>query len=119
MAINKISGNILADNLQRGSDLAFQGNLLYIDVQDTRVGINTASTTHTLTVQGNTNISDTLFADVLDANTLIVANINIGNLVSGGNLTVNSLLSNTFVQALGNVQAGNLVLAEDHHNSHG
>lgn len=123
MAINRISGNILQDDLVRGTDLAFQGNLLYIDVSDTRVGINTAVTTHTLTVQGDTNISDTLFANnvtatanvsgnTVTANTISVGNINIGNLLSGGNLTVNSLTSNTFVTATGNVTAGNLRLSD-------
>lgn len=56
MAINKISGNILQDNLVRGANLAFQGNLVYIDVVNSRVGINTASPTHTLTVSGNAHI---------------------------------------------------------------
>jgi hypothetical protein len=121
MSINRISGNILQDNLVRGADLAFQGNLLYINVQDTRVGINTATTTHTLTVNGDTNISDTLFAnnlsatvnvsaDNITANSISVGNVDIGNLLSGGNLQVNSLLSNTFVKANGNVQGGNVVL---------
>jgi hypothetical protein len=58
MAINKISGNILQDNLQRGANLSFQGNLVYIDVDNTRLGVNTASTTHTLTVVGNAHISN-------------------------------------------------------------
>lgn len=118
MAINRISGNILQDNLVRGADLAFQGNLLYIDVSDTRVGINTAVTTHTLTVQGDTNISDTLFAnnvaaDGITVNNISVGNIDIGNLLSGGNLVVNSLASNTFVTAAGNITAGNLRLSGD------
>jgi hypothetical protein len=124
VAINRISGNILRNNLVRGSDLAFQGNLIYIDVVDTRVGINTAATTHTLTVQGDTNISDTLFAnnvaatanvsaDGITANSISVGNVDIGNLLSGGNLVVNSLASNSFVTAAGNVQAGNLILSDD------
>jgi hypothetical protein len=123
VAINRISGNILQDDLVRGSDLAFQGNLVYINVSDTRVGINTAATTHTLTVQGDTNISDTLFAnsvavtanvsaDGITANTISVGNVDIGNLLSGGNLVVNSLTSNTFVTAVGNITAGNLRLNE-------
>jgi hypothetical protein len=56
MAINKISGNILQDNLVRGANLAFQGNLVYIDVVNSRVGINTSGTTHTLNVAGNAHI---------------------------------------------------------------
>jgi len=124
MAINRISGNILQDNLRRGANLAFQGNLLYLDITNDRVGINTESTTHTLTVNGNTNISGDLFVDNIDAtanisgdnvtaNTVTAGNINISNALIGGNLQVNSLTSNTFVQANGNVQAGNLVLQDD------
>ena len=32
MSINKVTGNILADNLQRGDNLTFNGNLLVLDV---------------------------------------------------------------------------------------
>lgn len=37
MAINKITGNILADNLQRSDNLTFNGNLLVIDVGNSTV----------------------------------------------------------------------------------
>ena len=53
MAINKISGNILADNLQRGANLAIQGNLIYVDITNTRVGIKKSNPTVTLDVSGN------------------------------------------------------------------
>jgi len=124
MAINRISGNILQDDLVRGDNLAFQGNLVYINVTDTRVGINTAFTTHTLTVQGDTNITGNLYAGAIDidnatANSLAVGNIALGNALTGGNLVINSLVVNTTAQlanitALGNIaltpSAGNLVL---------
>lgn len=104
MAINRISGNILQDDLVRGNDLAFQGNLVYINVTDTRVGINTASTTHTLTVVGNTNISGDFFAgdiytDGIDANLITANSIIAGNLEIPGNVVVDSLTANNFVQA--------------------
>lgn len=53
MAIARVSGNILQDNLQRGANLAVQGNLVFFDVVNDRVGIRTVSTTHDLTVAGN------------------------------------------------------------------
>lgn len=64
MAINKISGNILADNLQRGANLAVQGNLIYFDVTNNRVGVRTSTPTSTLDVDGvltvgNVSISST------------------------------------------------------------
>jgi hypothetical protein len=73
MAINRISGNILQSDLRRGDNLAFQGNLVYINVLDTRVGINTDSTTHTLTVNGNAIISGDLSVLDLDVQANIVA----------------------------------------------
>jgi hypothetical protein len=57
MAINRISGNILKDNLQRGSNLTIQGNLVYVDIDNTRLGVNTSATTHTLTVVGNAHLA--------------------------------------------------------------
>jgi hypothetical protein len=56
MAINRISGNILQDNLQRGANLSIQGNLVYVDIDNVRLGVNTSATTHTLTVAGNAKI---------------------------------------------------------------
>lgn len=52
MAINRIQGNILADNLQRGSNLSVQGNLAYFDVTNSRVGINTSTPGTALQVVG-------------------------------------------------------------------
>ncbi len=126
MAINRISGNILQDNLNRGANLAFETNLLYIDITNDRVGINTSSTTHTLTVNGNTNISGNFSAgnvntaggvsatgnvegNVAVFNDLFVGNVDIGNLISGGNLQVDSVTANLYLSAVGNVTGGNIV----------
>ena len=44
MAIGRISGQMLKANLQRsGTDLAFETNLLALDVTNSRVGVGTAS----------------------------------------------------------------------------
>ena len=78
MAINKISGNILADNLQRGSNLAIQGNLIYFDVTANRVGILTSTPSAALDVGGN----------------FVVGNVTInlvGN-IDAGNVYINNLL---------------------------
>ena len=51
MAINvgKISGPLLRDDLLRdGINLAFETDLVYLDVNNRRVGINTASPSHDL-----------------------------------------------------------------------
>ena len=43
MSIQRIPGQMLESNLTRSTDLAFQTNLLYLDVSNSRVGIRTAS----------------------------------------------------------------------------
>jgi hypothetical protein len=53
MAIGRISGSVLKSNLTRnGVDLAFETNLLYLDVTNSRVGIGTSEPTTTLHVNG-------------------------------------------------------------------
>ena len=43
MAITKVSGETLESNLIRGQDLAFNTNLLYVDVANGRIGVKTDS----------------------------------------------------------------------------
>ena len=58
MAINRISGDILEANLIRSTDLAFNTNLLYVDVTNGRIGVKTDSPGNfALDVNGNTRIS--------------------------------------------------------------
>jgi hypothetical protein len=90
MAIARVSGNILQDNLQRGANLSIQGNLAYFDVINDRVGINTSATTHDLTVNGNllagniTIDTDTVsgLGDITISPTgnILVSNVNINDL---------------------------------------
>jgi cytoskeletal protein CcmA (bactofilin family) len=55
MAIGRISGPLLKANLVRdGVDLAFETDLLYLDVTNARIGINTASPDTDLEVNGTT-----------------------------------------------------------------
>jgi hypothetical protein len=55
MAIGRISGSVLKSNLTRnGTDLAFETNLLYLDVTNSRVGIGTSEPTTALQVNGTT-----------------------------------------------------------------
>ena len=56
MAIGRISGSVLKSNLTRnGADLAFETNLLYLDVTNNRVGIGTSEPSTTLQVSGTVN----------------------------------------------------------------
>ena len=55
MAIGRITGSVLKSNLSRnGVDLAFETNLLYLDVTNSRVGIGTSEPSTTLQVSGTT-----------------------------------------------------------------
>ena len=55
MAVGRISGPLLKDNLLRnGVNLSFETNLLYIDVVNSRVGVKTATPQHDLDVNGTT-----------------------------------------------------------------
>ena len=76
MALGRISGPLLKANLLReGVNLAFETDLLYLDVNNLRVGINTAAPTHDLTVNGTTRTSQLEVTD----------NLNVGDLNFTGN----------------------------------
>ena len=67
MAIGRISGSVLKSNLTRnGTDLAFETNLLYLDVTNNRVGIGTSSPSTTLDINGTVNAT-TVTAGTLTA----------------------------------------------------
>tara|TARA_E500000178_G_C17034627_1_gene762649 strand:- start:2374 stop:6153 length:3780 start_codon:yes stop_codon:yes gene_type:complete len=70
MAVGRISGPLLKSNLIRnGIDLAFETDLLYLDVNNQRVGIKTTSPQHELDVNGTTrttNLTVTNRADIGD-----------------------------------------------------
>jgi hypothetical protein len=61
MAIGRISGSVLKSNLTRnGTDLAFETNLLYLDVTNSRIGIGTSEPSSTLHVNGDTTLTGDL-----------------------------------------------------------
>ena len=58
MAIGRISGSVLKSNLTRnGTDLAFETNLLYLDVTNSRIGIGTSEPSTALHVNGTITAS--------------------------------------------------------------
>jgi cytoskeletal protein CcmA (bactofilin family) len=72
MAVGRISGPLLKENLIRnGINLAFETDLLYLDVNNQRIGIKNATPQHELDVVGTTRtinlITDTE-ADIADIN---------------------------------------------------
>jgi hypothetical protein len=79
MGISFVSGSMLNEDLTRTTDLAFNGNLIYLDVNGNRVGVNTSTPGDTFEVVGNV-----LVGNVIISNT--------GN-ISAGNVNINNLLN--------------------------
>jgi len=83
MALNRISGDILESNLIRSSDLAFNTDLLYVDVSNGRIGVKTDSPGNfaldvngNMRVQGDTTITGDLTVQgtttTIDSQNLVV-----------------------------------------------
>lgn len=98
MSIQRIPGQMLESNLTRSTDLAFQTNLLYLDVSNSRVGIRTAAPgnfaldvngtarfqnsveiTGDLTVTGTTTVVNTTNMEIEDNMLLLNSGGSVGN----------------------------------------
>jgi len=104
MAIGRITGSVLKSNLTRnGTDLAFETNLLYLDVTNSRVGIGTSEPTTALQVNGTVTATTVAGATDLNLSAATNGDINIpanigltfgddGEKIEGDgtNLTINS-----------------------------
>jgi hypothetical protein len=119
MGISFVSGSMLNEDLTRTTDLAFNGNLIYLDVNGNRVGVNTSTPGDTFEVVGNV-----LVGNVIISNTgnISAGNVNINNLsnptknqdaatkyyvdIMSGNISGN-LVGN--IIPLGNPSSGNLI----------
>ena len=58
MAIARVSGKALAENLERTANLAIDTNVFYVDVTNNRVGIGTITPSQPLDVIGNANVAN-------------------------------------------------------------
>jgi len=125
MSINYVKGQILADNLERdGIDLAFNTDLVYLDVGANSVGINTTTPSSTLEVVGNVTVGNILIPNIgnISVGNVYINNLadpvnnqdaatkkyvldNVGNIGSAGNLT----FANTTIST--NLANGNITLA--------
>ena len=91
MAVGRISGPLLKDNLLRnGVNLAFETSLLYLDVVNSRVGINTTTPSNDLQVNGTTRTTNLY---VSGSNTL-------GNVTFSGN-TISTTSGNLILSPSG------------------
>ena len=96
MAIGRISGPLLKANLVReGVNLAFETDLLYLDVNNSRIGVKTASPQYDLDVNGTTRTTNLIVdtqADIaqftITGNTISSSNNVINFIPTGGQATV-------------------------------
>lgn len=92
MAIGRISGQLLKSNLLRsGVDLAFETDLLYLDVVNSRIGIRTAAPSTDLEVNGTTRTTN-LVAD---------NQVSVGDLRFSGNTILSTSATINFQAAAG------------------
>lgn len=100
MAVGRISGPLLKANLLRqGVDLAFETDLLYLDVNNSRVGIKTATPSVELDINGSARVQT---LDILDT-TLPIGNITI----DGATNTISTS------QSIFNIATPNSVIYQD------
>jgi hypothetical protein len=79
MAIGRISGPLLKENLVRnGINLAFETDLLYLDVVNQRIGIKTVAPTHELQINGTTKTTNLIVSNIAEIGDVVVS----GNTIS-------------------------------------
>jgi hypothetical protein len=85
MAVGRISGPLLKDNLLRnGVNLSFETSLLYLDVVNSRIGVNTATPQYDLDVNSTTRTTN-----LQVTNSTTIAEITISNsTISSTNSTI-------------------------------
>ena len=123
MAIGKISGAMLYANLDRqGIDLAFESNLLYLDVTNHRVGVINNSPAYALDSSGNVKLANILVqGSGFSSNTGVMSfgsnsNVSITGGINGqflttdgsGNLSWSAPIDTAANLALGTVGDGSL-----------
>lgn len=85
MAIGRISGQLLKSNLLRaGENLAFETDLLYLDVVNSRVGIKTSSPNADLQINGTTRTTNVVVDAALTVGTLNFT----GNTITSSSSTI-------------------------------
>ena len=108
MAVGRISGPLLKDNLLRnGVNLAFETNLLYLDVVNSRAGINTTSPQYDLDVNGTTRSTNLYTTTQAQLGTFTISGSTISSSSNTINLTPNGVNPTVFS---GKINVGNLGL---------
>ena len=87
MAVGRISGPLLKANLIRnGIDLAFETDLLYLDVNNQRIGVKTATPTHEIEVVGTIKSNNAIIPTQADIADITIQNNTISTTSSQLNL---------------------------------
>ena len=106
MAIGRISGPLLKANLLRnGQNLAFETDLLYLDVVNRRIGVKTNSPQYALDVNGVARVQDLEITN----NTFQVGNVTL----DGNNGTISTSAQEFSIATADNTIVGNRVLIGD------
>jgi hypothetical protein len=108
MAIGRITGPMLFSNLDRqGVNLAIDGNLIYADVTNRRVGIGNATPQYTLDVTGNVQLGNIVVYNNSISST--TGKIDLGS-ISGVTLTGGSPDQIIYTDGNGNLAFGSMAL---------
>ena len=106
MAIGRISGQLLKSNLTRnGVDLAFETDLLYLDVTNRRIGVKTTSPQYPLDINGVARVTDLEITN----NTFQVGNVTL----NGSTNTISTSAQEFSIATADNTIVGNRVLIGD------
>jgi hypothetical protein len=118
MAIGRISGPMLYNNLDRqGVDLSIDANLVYFDVANRRVGINTAAPNYALDSSGNAKIANlSVLGATVSSNSGTIAISSITAITSNTNAV--STATGALVVSGGAGVAGNLYVGGTIHADH-
>jgi len=106
MAIGRISGPLLKDNLLRnGANLAFETDLLYLDVTNRRIGVKTTNPQYALDVAGIARVTDLEITNNV---------FNIGNVtINGDTATISTSAQEFAIATADNTIVGNRVVVGD------
>ncbi len=109
MALGRITGPLLKANLLRqGVNLAFETDLLYIDVINGRIGIKTTTPSNELQINGTTRTTNLEVSTQADIASFTIT----GNTIASSNSTINLTPSGTNpVVYQGKMRTGNLQLS--------
>jgi hypothetical protein len=106
MAIGRISGPLLKENLLRnGTDLAFETDLLYLDVTNRRIGVKTTNPQYALDVAGQARVTDLEITN----NVFQIGNVTI----NGDTATISTTAQEFAIATADNTIVGNRVLVGD------